>query len=79
MRAKKRSLDRDLLPPHYRGWWCEVHKRINADLDGQSWWSDVCRDEAQATRRFIAACLRAIARRWLAKVGIRIAPPRSFE
>ncbi len=66
------------FPPNYTGWLCGVRNDVTAELDDVSWYSGPCASREEAERRFDRAAARALLRRILAKVGVRIAPPRSW-
>jgi hypothetical protein len=63
----------------YTGWRSESGTGYVADacLDGDHWCSGVCRTCEEAERAFYRAAHRAYLRKCLARVGIRIAPPKS--
>lgn len=66
------------FPPDYYGWLCGVRNDVEADLDGESWYSGRCATREEAMKRFDRAATRALLRRVLRKIGIRIAPPKSW-
>jgi hypothetical protein len=63
----------------YTGWRSEVRDGYasGAAFDGNWWHSPVCRTAEEAERHFYLAAHRAFLRKHLARIGIRIAPPKS--
>lgn len=66
------------FPPDYFGWLCGVRNDVDAQLDDVHWYSGQCATREEAMKRFHRAAARALLRRILGTVGIRIAPPKSW-
>ena len=62
----------------YTGWRAQNghHYSTSAEFDGY-WWDSGYRDTIEAAdRAFYVAARRAFVRKWIAKVGIKLSPPK---
>lgn len=65
----------------YAGWRSDAGNgyESHAQFDGTWWRSPVCATREEAERAFYRAAHRVLLRKCLARVGIRIAPPKSAD
>jgi len=71
------------LAGFYTGWRAQNGTHYNystsADFDGCWWDSGPLETIEAADRAFYAAALRALLRKWLGRVGIKISPPNQCD
>ena len=65
----------------YTGWRSRAGAGFDteANFDGVHWRSPVCPTREEAERHFYRAAHRVFLRKHLARIGIRIAPPKSAD